>query len=450
MIKLSLIFFFSVGALLCQDPNSKQIKADYDFAQFRGNESQTILEIYYAIARESLEHVAESDGYVANFMITLKISQDDTEITSLEWNGSDQVGSLEDINAGQTINDVKTLLFKPGEFRFELIIKDLNNSTEYKYEKELLIRDFYGGNYHISDIEFSHQIINTENANRFVKNGYQITPNPTLLYNTNQPIMYYYLELYNLTGFDTDSGIVLSTSILDQNNRNVKTLNPVNYDGTNESVVVVNNVYVGALFTGVYSLNVNLIIPEENDTIRQSKQFYVYRPADKVKIAEGNRSIQKKANPYAFMSEEELDREFEYLKYTLEDDAKDRYEELNLNGKREFLNLFWTEKEEASPGFRKQLFERIDFANARYSIGGKEGWKTQPGRVLIMYGIPDDIEKERSVATLRNYEIWTYQGLEGGALFAFVNISGYGELRLVHSTVIDEINDYDWQRRYLR
>ncbi len=451
MIKQILISFISIGTLYCQISNTKEIKADYDFAQFRGSESQTILEIYYAVARESLEHVPDNDGYKASYKMTLNISREDENVTSLDWMGSDWVESPDNITTGQTINDVKTLLFKPGKYSLQLLLKDLNNSTENKYERDLVIRDYYEGNYHISDIQFSHQITKAESDNRFVKNGYQITPNPTLLYNTNQPILYYYLELYNLSEFDVDSGLVLSASVIDQNNETVKTLKPVNYSNRQESAVVLNNLYVGALFTGVYDLSINLIIPEVNDTIRQNKQFYVYRPSDKLSLAEGGKAEQKKkANPFAFMAEEELDKEFEYLKYTLGDDAKDRYEELNLTGKREFLNIFWTEKENAQPGFRQELFERIEFANARYSVGKKKGWKTQPGRVLIMYGIPDDIEKQRSIATMRNYEIWSYQGLQGGALFAFVNISGYGELRLVHSTVMDEIKDYEWQQRYLR
>ena len=68
----------------------------------------------------------------------------------------------------------------------------------------------------------------------------------------------------------------------------------------------------------------------------------------------------------------------------------------------------------------------------------------------MRYGIPDDIEKQRSVATITNYEVWQYQSVQGGAMFVFVNTSGYGELRLVHSTVMDEIKDYEWQSRYLR
>lgn len=450
MIKQLLISLIASGVLYSQTSTPIEIKADYDFAQFRGSENQTILEIYYAIARESLSHISSDDGFIGTYKITFYISHEGEEITSIDWLGSDRVNSLSDISSGQTINDVKALLFKPGKYNFQIVIADLNNGTEFKYLREMVIRDFSGSEYHFSDIQFSYNIEKAESVNRFVKNGYQSTPNPTLVYNTSAPIMFYYMELYNLDKFETKSEVSLVPFITNQNNEIVKTLPVTSINPENESVVIVNKVYVGALFTGVYSLNFNLINTEAEDTVRHNKQFYIYRPADKVTIAKTNKADQKRANPYAFMSEAELDREFEYLKYTIDDDAKDRYEELNLTGKREYLNIFWIEKEEAYPGYRKELFERIEFANARYTVGNKDGWRTQMGRVLIMYGIPDDIERERSVQTLRNYEIWSYQNIQGGSTFAFVNVSGYGEFRLVHSTVMDEIKDYEWMNRYLR
>lgn len=450
MIKQILISLISVGTLLCQSSIPLQIKADFDFAQFRGNESQTILEIYYAISRKSLTHVSSTNGFAGSYKITLSISQGDSILSSLDWQGKDLVNSLEEITTGQTITDVKTLLFKPGEYSFQLIITDLNNSTENKYHRDIVIQDFTDDKKNISDIQFSYLIQKAESANRFVKNGYQITPNPTVVYNTNQPVMYYYMEIYNLDRFENNSEYSLLTNILNQNGEVIKTLPAKKYNDIGESLLVVNNVYVGALFTGIYSLNIELINSAVGDTVRQNKQFYVFRPADQIALAKSVNDNQSKANPYAFMSEEELDREYDYLRYILDGDAQDRYEVLNLTGKREFLNIFWTERESDSPGFRRELFDRIEFANARYNIGAKEGWKTQTGRIVLMYGIPDDIEKQTSVASMRDYEVWSYENVEGGALFVFVNTTGYGELRLVHSTAIDEIQDYAWQARYLR
>lgn len=450
MIKQLLIFLLCVGTLFCQTSTPQQIKADYDFAQFRGSESQTLLEIYYAISRETIAHISSADGFSGSYKITLNISQDGSLLSSLDWQGGDQVKSLEEITTGQIINDVKTLLFKPGEYTFQLVITDLNNSTESNYYKEIVVQDFSIDKKNISDIQFSHLIQKAESANRFVKNGFQITPNSTVVYSTNQPILYYYLELYNLGKLENNFEYSLSAYITNQTMELIKTLPTKQFIDANESQVVVNSVYVGALFTGIYSLNIELINPALGDTVRQNKQFYVYRPTDQIALAKSGAVRESKINPYALMSEEELDREFEYLRYTLDSDAMDRYEELNLVGKQEYINIYWTEKESVSPNFKKEFYDRIDFANNRYSIGSKEGWKTQMGRVVIMYGIPDGIDKQKSVASLKDYEIWNYENVEGGSIFVFVNTSGYGELRLVHSTVMDEIKDYDWQTRYLR
>jgi GWxTD domain-containing protein len=450
LIKQILILLLSAGTLFCQTSTPQQIEVDYDFAQFRGSESQTIVEIYYAISRSSLMHVPSDNGFMGGYKITLNISQAGSIVGTIDWQGGDKVNTLEEITTGQTISDVKTLLFKPAAYTFQLVILDLNNSSENTKLQNITIQEFTVGNQSISAIQFSHQIQKAESANRFVKNGYQITPNPTVVYNTNQPILFYYLEVYHLDSFDDDAEFSLLSSIIGQKGEVVKNLPAKKYNDVDESIVVIGNVYVGALFTGIYSLNIELVNSDTQDTLRQNKQFYVFRPADQITLARNKSDVNNKANTYAFMSEEEIDIEFAYLKYLLSDDEQDRYEELNLAAKREYINIYWTEKEAAAPGFKRELYDRIEFANARYTIGGKDGWKTQPGRVLMMYGIPDDIEKQRSVSTITNYEVWQYQGVEGGAMFVFVNTSGYGELRMVHSTVMDEIKDYQWQQNYLR
>ena len=78
---------------------------------------------------------------------------------------------------------------------------------------------------------------------------------------------------------------------------------------------------------------------------------------------------------------------------------------------------------------------------------GKEGWKTDRGRVYLIYGGPDEIERFPNEIETRPYEIWHYESVEGGVIFVFADITGFGSYQLVHSTKRGELRDDSWVRR---
>jgi hypothetical protein len=106
--------------------------------------------------------------------------------------------------------------------------------------------------------------------------------------------------------------------------------------------------------------------------------------------------------------------------------------------------------EKSNQTFRQDYLNRATLADDRYSYSATDGWRTARGRILLLYGIPDDIEKFYGGPDAKQHETWTYHGLEGGSYFIFLDISGYGNYQLVHSTVSTEINDMNWEENYLR
>ncbi|MCK5738586.1 GWxTD domain-containing protein, partial [bacterium] len=77
---------------------------------------------------------------------------------------------------------------------------------------------------------------------------------------------------------------------------------------------------------------------------------------------------------------------------------------------------------------------------------GKKGWKTDRGRVVLIYGLPDEIEHFTFNSTSKPYQIWHYFSAEGGIKFIFVDKRLFGNFELVHSTARKEIYDKDWER----
>ena len=99
------------------------------------------------------------------------------------------------------------------------------------------------------------------------------------------------------------------------------------------------------------------------------------------------------------------------------------------------------------PLMRSEFLRRVALANERYPRFGKEGWRTDRGRVLIVYGEPDQIDRHPSESEGKPYETWQYYQLEGGVEFDFLDRNGFGNYELVNSTKRGEIRDDDWQSR---
>jgi GWxTD domain-containing protein len=99
------------------------------------------------------------------------------------------------------------------------------------------------------------------------------------------------------------------------------------------------------------------------------------------------------------------------------------------------LQEFW-QKRDPTPGtpeneLKNEFFMRIDFANHRFSegISGRQGWRSDRGRIFIQNGTPDQIEKQTGEMGMPSSEIWTYNRLN--RRYLFIDRLNNGEFRLV-------------------
>jgi len=133
------------------------------------------------------------------------------------------------------------------------------------------------------------------------------------------------------------------------------------------------------------------------------------------------------------------------------DDLKKILETGTARQRQAFLD-FW-KRVDPSPGTEHnelldEYYRRITYASLNFG-GIQEGWKTDRGMVFVLFGAPNDIERNpfnRSprtaigrARTVKAYEIWTYH--EINRQFVFLDESGYGDYRLEYPFAID---------RYLR
>ena len=156
------------------------------------------------------------------------------------------------------------------------------------------------------------------------------------------------------------------------------------------------------------------------------------------------------ADRFSALDEKAVDEAFRQAGYIASADEKKLFSSLTLNGKRAFLAGFWKRRDETpqTPDnpFQAVYEQRVAMANAQFGTGRHPGWRTDQGRILILHGIPDEIERFPSSGGTRAYQLWHYHSIQGGVLFVFVDKQGLGEMSLVHSTERGEVYDDQWER----
>jgi len=136
--------------------------------------------------------------------------------------------------------------------------------------------------------------------------------------------------------------------------------------------------------------------------------------------------------------------------YIITDSERKAFLQLQTNEEREqFIEEFWQRRnpdpDSVDNPVKEEHYRRIAYTNEHYA-SGVAGWRTDRGRIYIMYGKPDDLESHTQGETWNRpldqgggqtqtyaYEDWTYHYIEGigeNVELEFVDPSGTGEFRL--------------------
>jgi len=145
-----------------------------------------------------------------------------------------------------------------------------------------------------------------------------------------------------------------------------------------------------------------------------------------------------------------LDKDVAYI---ITDEERKAFKKLETDDEREhFIEEFWRRRDPDPDTdeneYREEYYERIAYANEHFA-SGIPGWKTDRGRIYIMYGKPDELETHPSGGTYNResyegggststypFERWFYRyiaGVGSGVEIEFVDPTGSGEYRIARN-----------------
>jgi GWxTD domain-containing protein len=421
---------------------------DFDYARFRMNDSTAAVEVYISVQRKQLKFVEDGGALRASFASTVSIRRGDSTLINHRWSADNVAHHLDEIRPGQLLFTQAQFQISTGDYEIIVRVEDENSKISSAKSAALSIRPFATGALALSDLEFSSMISKDSSASSFNKNNFKVVPNPSALYGTGLPIVYTYSEIYNLS-FPSDSTYEMAYRVMDGNGRVVKTTPVKRRPILGSSLVEVNALNIATLRSGSYTLEARVVDHHSGQQALATRKFFVYREEDLAASESQFYGADAIVESYRSLSLAELDAEFDAARYIAENEEKKIFGSLNEDAKRDFLVRFWTRRDQspetARNEFREQYLARVEYANKNFT-GLRSGWKTDMGRVLLIYGVPSEIERIPNSGETRAYQVWKYFEIEGGVEFDFVDIKGWGNYDLVNSTARNELQDSDWER----
>jgi GWxTD domain-containing protein len=429
-------------------------RVDVDLARFYGDESQIYVELYYGIPENSISYKLDSSRFVGAANLKVEVRNDSAIVAKKEWSVPHVIDDTARLAQGQTMLGIESFALPVGNYKLTVLAYDLlDSSRKDNFTVPFIVKSFSGDKEVISDLEFCTSIrSSTDKKSIFYKNTLEVVPNASRLYGIGLPILYYYAEAYNLVSAVRRTGFIVRTTVTDATGKEVFRQEKAK-KRLNNSIVEVGTINLSAMKGGTYFFHLSLVDSINNLLAFSGKKFFVYRPPLPGEASPRAALSGAVNSEYAVMTQSEVDKEFDYARYISSETERDQYERLtDLDAKRNFLYEFWlrrgVDRQTPQNEYKDEYLKRIEYANINLTTGFREGWKTDRGRVYIVYGLSDEIERFPSTSESNPYEIWHYSVIEGGVIFVFVDRDGLGDYSLVHSTHRDELQDPNWYQEY--
>jgi len=389
-----------------------------DSASFFDPESSTQrLEVYYKVANDHLQFIKESSGYRASFQALCVVSDHKGRqvtgdvVSNTQWVGTyDETNSRQDFTQGQF-----SFSLVPGEYKLRVWIEGQHFGEIVSMEMQATVPSFDDSSLMLSDLLFIDEMHTSETQEEeSATNGLVVVPSVRGTYSDQSPKLSFYFEIYDIVSDElTGPFYEVVFEVVDMygqvalaDTSSLLRRTPLSFGRKTLLVTSLEE-------EGKYLLRLRVRDPETGRTAQRERSFVLHWT-----------SLGKVDTDY--------EEAIEQLRYIAKEEEYKKLKAAEKQERREAWLKFWADRD-PTPGTpenetKDEYYRRIEYANDHFSVAGP-GWKSDRGRVYIVYGRPDEIERHPMNIDLRPYEIWYYYS--SNHYFYFVDENGFGDYRLV-------------------
>jgi GWxTD domain-containing protein len=369
-------------------------------------DSSYVVEVYFAVCNDGLQFVKSDDGYAAtaDLSVVLRDGRSDQiagdtyriNLRSPTYEGT--------VSTDSCRTDVVRFKAAKGDFRMVLGLYDRDSRARSLAEAELKI-PVLTALPSISDVEFLEP---AENIYQGVRHGFG--PKIKRVFGTQGDSIRFYYEVYHRQGGDTLQVVEQVTA-----SNGLKILEASRASAGAGKVAHLDALPGDSLSSGRYTLKLVLRSSDGKVAATRSKDFEVRRET--------------------FYSSKDLDEAVAILTYIASGSQVDAFAKASETERKKIWEEFWRDKD-PTPGtprneYLEEHLRRFRHANEHFGVPITPGWKTDRGRIYILYGEPDEIESYPFEMGKKPTEIWTYY--QKGRRFVFTDETGFGDYVLVGS-----------------
>ena len=369
------------------------------------NIDSTKIDLHINIPYSSIQFLKKKDNFEANYELTYTIqSQDDIPITRLSKEYIAKVDDFNDTYSSLITDMVKeTIILFNENSKLFVELMDLDTRKIFRKQIDISLDDFKKNDI-ISDLI----LIDINKENSLFENGFPIIP----------PMI-----------SDIDSSINIFYEAISRN----ASFNFIYYrisSLTNETIISdsIQIANTNLVFNNILNIPISDKIKSNFKVQLSYEKIY-----DDSSTEQFISSITIKSNFMGMTSfVNDIDEAIDQLRYiAFTDELKKIFKNKNIT-KEEKLKEFW-EKRDPTPETKQnelmnEYYRRVSFANNQFQTWQK-GWKTSMGMIFILFGPPDNIEKNMSDINGREYQRWNYIRINRS--FTFLDYNGFGEFELL-------------------
>jgi GWxTD domain-containing protein len=445
------------------------VQVTFDYGTFAYDGQETLVDLFLAFEASSLAFQPHAEGgFVADVPIYLRIAPASVVVPgALEpesvWADSSAlrfgIGDTLTIAQGQQFVHLQRAAVPPGEYAVELTIPAEGDRPEVRVVSEVRVPTYPAERVGVSDLLLASRIATgAAPDDPFYRNGLSVQPNAAALFGEGMSTLYFYAEAYNTTGAAAGDQYRSAVFVTQANKTApVEGLEKHLTRAARPVDVLVGTFDLASLPTGSYFLRLHVLDPDGAVLAERSRKFFHYNPSVEAATPQPVAEQTFEASRFAQMSDEEVGVMLEQLDVVLTESERRRARSLtDVDAQRRFLRDAWALRDPnpntSANEFLDEFYTRVELADSRFTNSRTEGWRSDRGRVLLRYGLPPETEQNLFDRGIEPHEIWTYNNIpgEGQAVFVFADERGFGDFRLIHSTVRGERNNPNWQAELAR
>lgn len=469
------IFLPLLLSLLCLPAQAKEAQVFIQFAEYLNAERQSYLEMYFSMLAASMDwkKMPEQPGFRGGMEVTIEVYRTGADSSLVAGSRFRLLSPVvkDTATVGGSFQHQERLFLDRGQYRLVIEMQDIAQPSEsYRFTPVLSITH-HAQRPALSNIMLLDEYRPAKPGEARARSGYVMTPRlqkDGYFYPDSAQKLSFYTEFYN-TGLllDSNENRFLAKYYLEDalNNDVLKEYSGFGLKKTQPVVPLLASWPIQNLPTGAYNLVVEAIGPD-GDTLLQRKTYFVREGTEKADSLMKAPSLADVNLSLTFAEQirqgEPVSQYIKYL-YPISGYQQRKFQEGLLKGgdtakMRNYLFAFWQSKNPENPVQAwENYLEKVRYVNKKYPSRLRPGYRTDRGRVYLVYGKPTQVQERPMEPQMPPYEIWHYDRINSPYALTQTNrIFIFGELepstheyQLVHSTAVNEMHSRDWQQDLL-